>query len=523
MLDFLGYISKNQTQVMTLFVEHIKLTLGAVGVATLIGVPLGILVNRINALGKPILGFANIMQAIPSMALLGFLIPFLGIGVKPAIVAVILYSLLPIIKNTYTGIANINKQTLEAAKGIGLTPWQILYKVELPLALPVIMAGLRISAVTAVGLMTMAAFIGAGGLGFLVFSGIRTMNANQILAGAVPACFLALAVDYAAACIERAAGSRSVKVRSSQKKLVFNMKMSVAALAVVIFAMGFAGMGGAQKSDKVIRVGTKDYTEQLILGHLVADMIEHNTDIKVERKMNLGGTQVCLGAMQSKDIDLYVEYSGTAYSDTLAYKPISDVQQVYNTVRRDFKAKYDIDVLDQMAFNNTYVLAVREDMAKKYDLHKISDLKNLAPTLRTGTTFEFMNRHDGLPGIKKLYGLRFKSSVGLDSSPRYLALMNEEVDIIDAFSTDGLLKKFKLRTLQDDKNFFPPYYAMPIMRSEITQKHPEIVPLLNRLGKELSVQTMIDLNYQVDELQRKPEAVARDFLVKHGLIELDAS
>ena len=195
MNELFKYLLGAKDQIITLLFEHIKLTALSVGIAILIGIPLGILISYIKKINKPVIGIASVIQAIPSMALLGFAIPFLGIGTTPAIVMVILYSLLPIIKNTTTGINNIDQQMLEAARGIGLTKFQILTKVQIPLALPVIMSGIRISAVTAVGLMTMAAFIGGGGLGYLVFSGIRTVNNYQILAGAIPACILALLVD----------------------------------------------------------------------------------------------------------------------------------------------------------------------------------------------------------------------------------------------------------------------------------------------------------------------------------------
>ena len=191
-MEFFNYITSNYQELLNLLIEHIKLTGLSIFIAILIGIPIGILISYKQKLSKPILGIASVIQAIPSMALLGFAIPFLGIGSLPAIVMVILYSLLPIIKNTYTGIKSINEQMLEAATGIGLTPWQVLTKIQIPLALPVIMAGIRISAVSAVGLMTLAAFVGAGGLGYLVYAGIRSVNNAQILAGAIPACVLAL-------------------------------------------------------------------------------------------------------------------------------------------------------------------------------------------------------------------------------------------------------------------------------------------------------------------------------------------
>lgn len=200
---FFHFISVRKLEILKLLFQHIELTLLAVFIAVIIGIPLGILVTKIKKLSKPIIGAANVVQAIPSLALLGFLIPALGIGSKPAIVMVVLYSLLPIVKNCYTGLINIEKDILEAAKGMGMTDNQILIKVQLPLAMPIIMAGIRISAVTAVGLMTIAAFIGAGGLGQMVFTGVQTVNNNMILSGAIPACILALLMDFIIGLLEK--------------------------------------------------------------------------------------------------------------------------------------------------------------------------------------------------------------------------------------------------------------------------------------------------------------------------------
>jgi len=203
MMDFLTFMRDNASEIWMRTLQHIEITMSAVGIAVLIGVPLGILISYILPLKKPVIGFANVMQAIPSMALLGFLVPFLGIGTQPAIFMVVVYSLLPIIKNTATGLASVNQDTLEAARGIGMTQFQILLRIKLPLALPVIMAGIRIAAVISVGLVTLGAFIAAGGLGNLIFSGIRTINTNLILAGAIPACILALTMDWIGSLVER--------------------------------------------------------------------------------------------------------------------------------------------------------------------------------------------------------------------------------------------------------------------------------------------------------------------------------
>lgn len=521
-MNFFEYISSNSSQIIELLVEHIKLTTISVGLAILIGVPLGILICYIKKLNKPVLGIANIIQAIPSMAFLGFAIPFLGIGALPAITTVILYSLLPIIKNTYTGINSIPPQTLEAAKGIGLTKSQILFKVQIPLALPIIMAGVRISSVTAVGLMTIAAFIGAGGLGHLVFSGIRTVNNNQILAGAILACLLALGVDFLVGIVEKLVTPISLQKATPAKGKISRAQYKLILGSVSVILVGILFIPAIIKpkaAEKVITIGAKDYSEQIILGHMIADLIEDKTDIEVERKINLGGTQMVFGALKNDDIDMYIEYSGTAYGDTLGYPPISDVEEVYDTVKEDFKQLYGIEVLQQMDFNNTYTLAVTKEVADQYNLKTISDLSKYASTLVSGTTLEFLNREDGLLGLTKKYNFEFKDSIGLDGSPRYIALINEEVDVVDAFLTDGLLKKFDLVVLEDDKNFFPPYYAMPVVREETLEEYPEIVEILDELGKYLTNETMMNLNHQVDELQLEPELVAQQFLKENNLID----
>ena len=214
-MNLLAYFSRYNSELLARGVQHIQITLFAIFIAIVVGVPLGILISYIKPFKRPVLGFANVMQAIPSIAILGFLVPFLGIGEKPAVFMVVLYSLLPIIKNTATGLASINAETLEAAKGIGMTRFQILIKVRIPLALSFIMAGIRISAVTSVGLVTIAAFIGAGGLGYTIYSGIRTNNTTQIIAGALLACILALIVDWLGSLIEKIVTPECFKKRKN--------------------------------------------------------------------------------------------------------------------------------------------------------------------------------------------------------------------------------------------------------------------------------------------------------------------
>lgn len=517
------YFFENRAQIWSLLLEHIELTFFAVALAIIIGIPIGILISYIKKLNKPILGLASVFQAIPSMALLGFMIPFLGIGRVPAIVVVVLYSLLPIIKNTATGISGISDTMIESAKGIGLTNLQILFKIQIPQALPIIMAGVRISAVSAVGLMTMAAFIGGGGLGYLIFSGIRTVNNNQILAGAIPACLLALFVDYLFSIVERLVTPVALQLKGKNKEKVLKARRKdkvILIVFIILFAIFLISKIDFHKeSTDTLTVASKDFTEQNILCELSSIYLANNTNIKINKQCNLGGAQVVFQALERDDIDFYIDYLGTDYTDILKYEPISNVDKVYQTVKDEFASKYQIAVLSPMSFNNTYSLAVTKDLASKYNLKTISDLAMVSKNLTISPTLEFVNRNDGLPGLLKAYNLEFKNTIAMDGSPRYTALLNNNSQVIDAFTTDGLLRKFNLTVLEDDKNFFPPYYAVPLLKEKTLEKYPQVESLMAKLGPYLTDEVMQEMNYQVDEVGKNPEEVAKEFLLANKLIE----
>ncbi|MGL5550408.1 MAG: glycine betaine ABC transporter substrate-binding protein, partial [Culicoidibacterales bacterium] len=361
-------------------------------------------------------------------------------------------------------------------------------------------------------------------LGFLIFSGIRSLNTQQILAGAIPAVLLALAVDFILGRFEFAITPLGLKISDGvdKQKLKWQIRWTKIGLIVLVALGGSAYLlrfcQAPDSTEQIIVVGSKDFTEQLILGNLVAELIEAKTDIRVQRKLNLGGTQVVFDALKRGDIDLYIEYTGTIYGDMLKHPPISDVEAVYATSKQELEAAYPVTVLAQMQFNNTFTLAVTPTLAAEYDLATISDLKGVSENFVTGTSFEFLNREDGLVGIKVVYGLTFKDSRGLDSSARYLALENGDVQIIDAFSTDGLLKKFDLVVLEDDLGVFPPYYAVPLIGNEVLATYPELELILATLAQQLTNATMIELNYLVDVQQLEASAVAHQFLIETGLI-----
>ena len=341
--SFINFVISRKAEILNLFVQHIQLTIFSIFMSVLIAVPLGILIIRYRKLSGPVIGFTNLVQSIPSLALLGFLIPLLGIGSKPAIIMVVMYSLLPILKNTFTGLSNINPALIEAADGMGLTNTQVLLKVRFPLAMPMIMSGIRISSVTAVGLMTIAAFIGAGGLGYLVFSGVQTVNNNMILAGALPACFLAIFLDFVIGKVENIVIPEGIKITHKDKnktnKFFGNKKFRIWASIIVVIIVLSSVFTSFSKNKNTIVVGSKNYSEQLVLGNMVASLIESNTKYKVERKMNLGGSTVVLNAIKSDAIDIYVEYTGVALVNIMKQKSISDPDKVYNIVKDGFKKR----------------------------------------------------------------------------------------------------------------------------------------------------------------------------------------
>ncbi len=211
-MSFIEFVINRHEQILSLLLEHTQILLIALFFAVLIGVPVGIIISSVDVLNKPFMFLINGVQAIPSLALLGFLIPLIGVGVRTAVVLIVIYAILPIVKNTFTGISNVDPQYIEAATGMGMTKWQILRKVQFPLALPVIMAGIRISAVTGVGLVTIASYAGGKGLGYLVYSGINTLDTNMILAGAIPAALLALLIDFVVGYIEKLVTPQGVQL-----------------------------------------------------------------------------------------------------------------------------------------------------------------------------------------------------------------------------------------------------------------------------------------------------------------------
>jgi osmoprotectant transport system permease protein len=517
-IEFFQFLSVNWPELLTLTREHVFLVFVSTGAAILLGVPLGILLTRVKALRTPVLGFANVMQTVPSLALFGLLIPipFIGgIGARTAIVALALYAFLPVIRNTVTGIIGIDPKLIEAANAMGMTPGQRLRIVELPLAMTVILTGVRVAVVISVGVATVAAAVGAGGLGTYIFRGLRQNDNNLLVAGALASALLALVCDFALGQFEK---SYQIGERALARRRRFTAA-GVAAGLVLLVAVGSVSNFRSEVSNaavpqnrsvstRPIVIGSKDFTESIILAEILAQMLEKQ-GITVKRQFELGGDLAHKGLL-SKEIDVYPEYTGTAYTAILKKRPITDPQAVYDQTKAEYAEKFDLSVSPSLGFSNDFAILVRGEVARKNNLKTISDAVLLARTWQAGFGQDFMSRADGYAGFAKAYGFQFaKQPREMDLSLTYRALQSGELDIIAGNSTDGLIAALDLFQLEDDRRYFPPYQAVFIARREIDAALSDAFAKLNN---PISTDEMRRLNYEVDGKKSAPKDVANEWI-----------
>lgn len=517
MNDWLALLRDQRGPLFEATAAHLDLVGEALLIAVAIGVPLGILASRSRAAERSIVGLANVLQTIPSLALLGvLLIAFRGqIGKPPALAALVVYSLLPIIKNTILGLKGVDPGVAEAALGMGMTPWQRLTLVELPLAVPVLLGGVRVAAVASVGMATIAAAIGAKGLGSFIFAGIQVSDPRLILLGSLPAALLALACDGALGELERRLDPTRRRPAGWRDLAALLATAGLVALGLLGAWDGLASRGGAG----TIVIGSKDSAEPKLLGHMLADLVEAHTELKVDRRLDLGGSLVCFNALARGGLDAYVEYTGTALTTILKQPPAYDPKQVLATVTTLMEAE-GIATLGPIGFENTFAILMRRDQAEKLGIRKVSDLPRHASDLRIGFGPEFGRRPDGYPGLARAYGLNFaKSPIEMDRNLLYQALARGSVDVAAGDSTDGRVATLDLVQLEDDRRFFPPYEAVPLVSRATLARYPTLRPALDRLAGRIDAATMRRLNNEVDGKKRDPAEVAREFLRGAGLLK----
>jgi osmoprotectant transport system permease protein len=502
MSALLSFIDSHRAEFVARLGEHVVLVLASTAIAAAIGIPLGVLAARRPSIAKPIVALANLAQTIPSLALFGFLIPlpFIGgIGTRTALVALTLYAVLPVLRGTVTGIQGVPASVIECAVAMGLTPRQVLRQVEWPLALPSIVSGLRVAVVIGVGTATIASAIGAGGLGDYIFRGLAMVDSTVILAGAVPAAVLALLGDGALAMAGRLADPRR---RSRRTGFV------LAALIVIATAASLWAAGFGNRRDVI--VGSKNFTEQIVLGELLAQVLERQ-GLNVERRFNLGGTAIAHQALVSGGIDAYVEYSGTSLTAIFDLPASTDSAAVFAQVRERY-AGLGIAALPRLGYNNTFAILVRADDAQRLGLKTIGDL-NKFDGARAGFGYEFLERPDGFTGLASAYGLRLAGQARtMDLNLIYRAVAAGEIDVTAGDMTSGQIEALNLRVLEDDRHYFPAYEAVPLVRSAFLLRHPEAVDALRRLGGAISDAEMRRMNHAVDALGQDPFKVVKAFL-----------
>jgi osmoprotectant transport system permease protein len=513
-VSFWRFLHLNWSELLSLVQQHVVLVFIAILIAVVIGVPTGVLLTRYRSLRGPVLGIANVMQTIPSLALFGFLIPlpFIGgIGTRTALVALVLYSLLPIIRNTVTGILGVDPNVREAAVAMGMTGSQVLRQVELPLAMGVIVTGIRVATVIAVGVTTIAAAVGAGGLGVYIFRGLRQYDNNLLLAGALSAALLALAADFFLGLVQ---SQFSFEAKRSGGATI--RRLVLAAAVVILVVGGFTlWRSGTASGTQRVSVGSKDFTESALLAEIVARMLEAR-GVTVERRFELGGN-LPHEAMVAGTLDLYPEYTGTSYTAILHHAPISDPRAVYEQVKQEYAAKFNVEVSQPLGFENTFAMLVRGDDARRLNLKTISDAAPYAPKWRAGFGQDFMSRADGYPGFSKAYGLKFSEVREMDLSLTYIALSSKQVDLVAGNSTEGRIATLDLFQLADDRHYFPPYEAVYLVRKDSVTRVPALREVLAKLANGISTDEMRRLNYEIDGNKRDPKEVVKEWIAKRGL------
>lgn len=514
----LSLLVEKRTWFFDLLLQHVGISLIAIVLAAAIGLSLGIAIAAWRRGARPVLALVNFVYTIPSIALFGFLIPATGIGDITAIVALTVYALLPMVRNTYTGLTTIDPAIIEAARGMGSTDRQLLYRIELPLAAPIIMSGVRNMATMTIALAGIASFIGAGGLGVAIYRGITTNNLAMTLAGSVLIAALAIVVDLLLGQAEKAT-RRHLEPSGTQRKRNHAASIVAIGAAIVLIAGGafaFPNHGGG--GENAISIATKPMTEQYILGEMLNTLIEHDTDLTVKLTQGVGGgTSNIQPGMEKGDFDLYPEYTGTAWNTVLKHDSIYD-ESMFDTMQQEYDAQLGLTWVGMYGFNNTFGLAVSREVADRYNLQTYSDLAQVAGELAFGAEPDFFDRQDGYPGLAATYGIAFGTTRDMDISLKYRALFEGQVDAIVVSTTDGQAADDRLVVLEDDQHFYPSYLCGNVVRQDTLEKHPELRDELLKLQGAITDTDMARLNNAVETQGQEPKAVADAFLAEKGLM-----
>lgn len=490
--------------------EHVLLSASALALGLAIALPLVVLARRSARVRWPVLAFASVIQTVPSLALLALFYPILlglssaaervfgqgfsALGFLPSLMALTLYSMLPIVRNGTTALMNLDPAVIEAARGVGMTPRQQLLRVELPLAAPVLMAGVRTSAVWVIGTATLSTPVGQTSLGNYIFAGLQVENWVSVLFGCVIAVLLALVTDQILAVIETGVAKR-------------RPRLALGGVGLLLAGVAAALVPLARNGTPAYLVGAKSFTEQYILSALVAERIRQQ-GVAVERRTGLGSV-VAYRALASNEIDAYVDYSGTIWANVMGRTDRPERDVLLGEMTSWLREHHGVTVLGALGFENAYALAMRRDRAESLGIRTIGDLADHAPSLRMGGDFEFFDRPEW-SALRDAYNLRFRELRQFQSTFMYRAVSVGDVDVISAFSSDGRIAAYDLVVLEDPRNAILPYDAV-VLLSPARAEDPVIREALQPLIGAIPVDLMREANQMVDRDEGKytPAQAAR--------------
>ena len=500
-------------RVPPLLAEHILLAAAAMLLGLVIALPAGVYAARHPRFGKLALGFASLIQTIPSLALLALFYPLLlalsavialpALGFLPSLLALGLYALLPILRNTVIGLNNINPDIGEAADGLGMTRWQKLFIVEAPIALPVIMGGIRTAAVWTIGAATLSTTVGQASLGNLIFSGLQLQNWTLVLTGCLAAAALALTVDGLLALAEHGLKAR--------RRLYWMAPLAIFALVpLAILAWPTADSG------RQITVGAKGFSEQFILARLVGARLE-KAGYRVTYKESLGSA-VVFEALTANDVDVYVDYSGTLWANAMGRSEKASKGQMNREIAKWAMVQHGVLSLGGLGFENTYAMAVSGKLANQRRLKTIDDLAREAPSLTLGSDVEFLDRPEWA-ALRDAYGLNFKAKKSFNPTFMYEAIRSGDADVISAFSSDGRIAAYGMAVLEDTRGAIPGYDALLLIGPE-AREDAKLIAALRPLIGSIGVEPMRRANLMADGEAKASPAEAASWLAKQ--LEVDA-
>jgi osmoprotectant transport system permease protein len=488
--------------------QHVLLSASALVLGLLLSLPLAVLASRNAVVRWPVLTIASLIQTIPGLALLALFYPLLlalsaasraliGVGVPalgflPSLLALTLYSMLPILRNAVTGLMGVDPAVLEAADGVGMTPSQRLWRVEAPLAAPIVMAGVRTAAVWTIGAATLSTPVGQTSLGDYIFSGLQTENWVSVLFGCAASAVLAMTTDQLLGLVETGLARRDGR------------RVAIGALCLVLGVLAAVAPSFAARPPSRYVIGAKNFSEQFILAELMGQRLRRG-GASIDLRQGLGSA-VIFRALQAGDIDAYVDYSGTLWTNVLDRRDTPGRQVMLAQLSRALKDRYGVTLLGSLGFENAYALAMKADRAKALGVATIADLAPRAPGLTLGGDLEFLSRPEWT-ALKSAYGLSFKTQKSFNPTFMYRALQGGDVDVISAFSSDGRIAQDRLTVLADPKGAIPAYDAV-VLVSPKRAGDARLLAALKPLVGRIDVQQMRQANLTVDRDRDKASPAA---------------